>query len=151
MAPALPFLSLALALATAPALSSLLGSIAPQARWLWFVDRLALVSVGAVLLAAILLFGRPSRDADMLHDVARIGTIVPRGELVSAPEQLWNEWNLQSYLLRYHAISIDAGPTPHRWRIGSGHDGPVGYEPIPLTTRTYTLWRRQEGSRGAGQ
>jgi hypothetical protein len=98
-----------------------------------------------------MLFGRPSRDVDMLHDVALIGATVPHGEVVGSPESLWNEWNLQSYLLRYHAISMDSGPTLHAWRNGPGTGDPPGYEHVPIATRSYGLWRRIELTPGAGQ
>ena len=72
---------------------------------------------GRVALASVLLFGRPSRDADMLHDVDRIGALVPPARLIASEPGHWARWNLQCYLMRRHFISIDPEGRGHAWAL----------------------------------
>ena len=79
----------------------------------------------------------------MLHDVALIGTVVPEHTLVGADAELWSEWNLQSYLMRDHFISIGRGYSGERWHLGMpGAPRPnADLEPVALPLRHYQLWQ----------
>ncbi|MBK9274996.1 MAG: glycosyltransferase family 39 protein [Flavobacteriales bacterium] len=145
--PAFPPIALGLALWSAPALERLLERIALRRG----LARGLSVAGGAALLTAlatsVLLWGRPGRDADMLHDVARIGATVPQGTLVGCAPELWEQWNLQGYLLRYHDISLDPHGRPHSWFLAPvGNDLPGECHPEGTALRTLRLARCTHGS-----
>jgi hypothetical protein len=104
------------------------------------------LSLAAVLLAAVLFFGKPSRDAELLNDTALIGGVVPPHALVSAEQPVLDQWNFQSYLMRYHFISLTGKPDQPFAVTVEGSPGPVGYERLPLATERIHLWRRARTS-----
>ncbi|MBL7962852.1 MAG: glycosyltransferase family 39 protein [Flavobacteriales bacterium] len=136
--PALGPLALAIGLASLPALAALMERMSMGPRKGLAVSGMALLAVALVL--AGLGWGKPGRDADMLHDVAVIGTQVPEGSVIGAHADLWEEWNLQCYLLRYHRIGIDPTDKPRSFRLlRTGHPAPPDCIPMALDLRTYTL------------
>lgn len=145
MAPALPLLALAIALFSAPALSTLLGRIRPDAALSRGIRSFAVAALAGVALASVLLFGRPSRDADMLHDVDRIGALVPPHGLIASEPGHWARWNLQCYLMRRHFISIDPEGRGHAWAL-SDLQAPADslrWTEVDAGLRTLRLWQRR--------
>lgn len=106
-----------------------------------------LSALGGVVLSAVLCFGKPSRDAELLNDTALVGTVVPAHRLVSAEQSVLDQWNFQSYLMRYHFISLTGKPGQPFAVTVAGSPGPAGYEPVPLATERIRLWQR--AGRGA--
>jgi hypothetical protein len=51
--------------------------------------------------------GETKRDKELLTDIYAFGKFIPRGEIVSIPVEMWNDWNLQTYSVRYNYISLD--------------------------------------------
>jgi len=115
--PAFPPIALGLAWWSAPAVAHLLERAEQRQVWLKGMQRAGMLLVAIALTAAALLWGRPARDADMLRDVAIIGERVPAGSLVGADPVLWEQWNLQGYLLRYHDISLDISGRSSPWHL----------------------------------
>ncbi len=145
--PAFPPIALGLALWSAPALTRLLDLLALRRRLPKGLSFAGGTVLFASVAASVLLWGRPGRDADMLHDVARIGAIVPRGALIGCAPELWEHWNLQGYLLRYHDISLDPRGRPHAWAISTvGADLPEGCAPRDAGLRTLRLGACTSGS-----
>jgi hypothetical protein len=57
---------------------------------------------------------------------------------------VWQEWNLQCYLMRGHFISLSRNAGTE-WRLTEGPEAPpAGYRRIDLGTRVYTVWQRTE-------
>lgn len=106
------------------------------------MNAFAVASLAGVVLAAGLFFGTPSRDAELLNDTALIGEVVPAHALVSAEQPVLDQWNLQSYLMRYHFISLTGKPDQPFAVTVEGSPGPAGYERLPLATERIHLWRR---------
>ena len=144
MVAALPFVSTAIACMAAPSVAHLLERTSQGLRrGLLFAGR---AGVAAVIVCCALLFGKPSRDVDLLHDVDLLGRALPAHTLVSVGPEQWEEWNLQSYLIRFHAISVSSRPGA-AWHLTAGEGAPpAGYRPVPLPTRHYRLWQRAEGT-----
>lgn len=142
-------LALGLALWSASPLASLLDRLGKRTGTMRAMRGLAVTALVGVIAASVLLWGRPGRDADMLHDVALIGSVVPEHTLMGADAELWSEWNLQSYLMRDHFISIGRGYSGERWHLGMpGALKPhTDLEPVPLPLRHYQLWQGP-GDRG---
>jgi hypothetical protein len=150
MVAALPLISVGLACWAAPGL--LAWSVRPglghRAK-----TRLRLVGQAGVLgalISAVVLFGRSSRDADLLHDVDLIGAELPDQALVGVPGAVWDQWNLQSYLMRYHFVSLTVDARTAWWLTQGSGPAPEGYEPVPIPTRTLRLWRLSPQGAGVG-
>ena len=114
-----------------------------------FVRFTGMAACFAALVVAVLLFGKPARDEALLADVAMLGAELPQGSLIGVAPELWNSWNLQGYLMRYHTISLDAGRNGHPWSIGPKEGAPpTGYVPTPVVLRTLALYRSTSASNG---
>ena len=138
MMPALPVIAIGLALWIAPAVHRMLMKASEKVikvvRWSGIA-----ITAGAMV-AAIMLFGKPHRDADMLHDVDLIGATLPDRALIGVPEEMWNEWNLQTYFMRRHSISI-AHSIGTKWFLTKKNDRPeMDARPVELDLRVYELW-----------
>ncbi len=52
--------------------------------------------------------GETKRDKELLHDVYAIGKVIPKGEIVCIPNEIYNDWNFQTYMVRFNYISLKA-------------------------------------------
>lgn len=148
MVAALPLVSMGLACLAAPAVLHLTDGLGERGRRI--VLRAGQVALAGVLIASVFLFGRPSRDADMVHDVDRLGAALPAHALVSVESSVLQEWNLQCYLMRGYFISLTSSPG-REWTLTRTEDAPpAGYSKVDLDTRAYALWRR-DGASGPAQ
>ena len=79
----------------------------------------------------------------MLHDVYVIGKVVPSHTTVSVPDfETWNQWDLQSYFMRYFNISLD-DKTRNQYLLierKKSETAPEDYELVPLETLRYDLF-----------
>jgi hypothetical protein len=139
MAAALPIMALAVALWSAPALTGLLARLGPAHAVVRVCRWIAVMVLAATGVTTVLVAGDPARDADMLHDVALIGGELPQGARVAVQPSLWNEWNLQGYLMRYHFISLDPHAPMEGYYIGTESPMPAAGKVTP-DTRSYHLW-----------
>jgi len=143
--PSLPFFAVGFALLTAPYIY----------RWMLRIKaggqlQKILVVFGFLLLASALIFsfmqvGKTRRNTEMLHDVYAIGKVVPLHTTVSVPDfETWNQWDLQSYFMRYYNISLD-DQTQNRFLLIDRklHQNTVsGYTRVPLETYRYALYEK---------
>jgi len=114
-APSYPFYVLALTLVAAPGCERLASKCA---QWLAAnrndaIARLVLASL--LLLACAVSVSRSGtilRDAGPLHEAARIARHVPTGSIVTWPNDLPVDWQLEAYLFRLHQISLRPSPSP---------------------------------------
>lgn len=109
MTPALPFFAIGLSMLIAPYATILVAKVSGSRN-----GYKSLLITGVVILLFSLGFtasqiGKTSRNKELLHDVYAIGKIVPEYSVVSIPNNpdVWNQWDLQCYLIRYFNISID--------------------------------------------
>jgi len=145
MAAALPIVAIATALWSAPALVRVLEGWSPKSRSMQVVQVLAGVVISASLLVSLFLFGTTGRDKDLLHDVHQIGELLPPHAKAGLPGSMWNEWSLQTYLMRYHFISVDANNEGSTWYITAKGEVPLdtaSYAQQHIDLRELDLWRR---------
>ena len=106
-----------------------------------------------VLLCLVIIFssfniGKVSRDKNLLHDAYLIGNTVPENSTINIPSEMWNEWSMQCYLIRYFNISLD--PTPIRKNdfvltYKNLPDTSLSvYEKVPLATETFDLYKKRK-------
>jgi len=142
---ALPLVSMALALWSLPFVEGLLARASAHPRVVELVRWTGIVAVVGAIVASAVLFGSPARDAELLRDVHRIGAVVPAHSRVGVPAAMWNEWNLQTYLMRYHFISLDSSEEPLDWYITRPDERPpvaASYRAMDLGLEELVLWRR---------
>lgn len=105
--PALPLFAIGFAMIIAPSICFLIDSSPDQKkRKPYFLAFTVLLFFGS-LFFSFSQKGKFSRNADLLHDVYLIGENIPKGSVVSIPPEIWNQWDLQCYLIRYFQISLD--------------------------------------------
>jgi 4-amino-4-deoxy-L-arabinose transferase-like glycosyltransferase len=89
--------------------------------------------------------GESKRDKELLVDIHAFGKIIPRGEIVSIPMDMWNDWNLQTYSVRYNYISLDGiSGEKHRYLFIRKNLPktlvPESYELYPIQTQYIDLY-----------
>jgi hypothetical protein len=143
---ALPYFALAISVWFAPTLIYLLNKINTQKTVFKIFGYSMVVFLFISIGYSVLQIGNFKRDKDILTDIRAIGSIVPKGEIVSAPRQTWNEWDLQTYFIRYFYISFDIIETEkkHRYFIMQKNlpDSlvPRGYNLYPLKNTRLNLY-----------
>lgn len=112
---ALPYFAMAFALLLAPRLSNLFNQINEKSIGLIAFKYFSIVLLVASFAFAYTCIGKAKRDGEMLQDVYAIGKLFPRGETVSIPSEMWNDWNFQTYMVRYNYISMEVGDTTNKY------------------------------------
>jgi 4-amino-4-deoxy-L-arabinose transferase-like glycosyltransferase len=105
--PSLPFFAIGIALLIAPVTSNLTERINPQKKKFKILLLLCSLLFVATTVFAFMQKGKTSRNQEMLHDVYLIGTVVPKQTTVTIPGNMWDEWDLKCYLVRYFNISVE--------------------------------------------
>jgi hypothetical protein len=143
MSAALPFLSIACALWAAPSLNVLFAG--KEGQWLAAVRWFGILLIVASFIAAFMVYGKPSRNDELLHDVHLIQEKVPRGTLMAIDPALWNDWDLQTSLMRYGAVSVQEKDITGEWFLCAADVTPPagsGFQREELPLQRYSLWRR---------
>ena len=94
---------------------------------------------------ALLQKGKVSRNKELLSDVYKIGSIVPKFATVSIPPEIWAQWDLQCYLIRYYTISLDVNYKNTYCIVykNSNTDSLVNYKKINIQTLEYNLYKKK--------
>lgn len=150
MAAALPIVALSIALWSGPALAAWLSTWSPKGKGVLALKVIGIAAIVAAVGVSIVRFGEVRRDPELLADVHRIGALVPPHALVGLQPELWNDWGLQTYLMRYHFISLDSETSGLPWYITAKEGVPPdpGYMPSGVELNGFTLWTlrtEQEG------
>lgn len=89
--------------------------------------------------------GKTGRNKELLHDVYLFGKIIPTHSTASIPEQMWNQWDLQCYLIRYFSISLETEGISSYLILDKGlyPDAISNYKIIDLETLKYNLYERE--------
>ncbi len=112
---ALPYFAIAFALLLAPRLTNLFNKIDERSAGLKLFKGFAAILLIASLVFVFTSIGKSKRDGEMLQDVYAFGKIIPRGEVVGIPTEMWNDWNFQTYMVRYNYISLEAGDVTNKY------------------------------------
>jgi hypothetical protein len=143
MAAALPCIAIALGLWAAPWLEQIVLRLEGSIKVLRSIQWIGRSAVVGAIAASFFLFGKPLRDKEMLHDVEAIGEVVPEWSVIQAPYAVWDRWNLQTYLMRKHFISLAGTEGDHIWYlIEKNAELPIGYHRVPLNTLEYELLKK---------
>lgn len=105
--PALPFLSIMLSIIFIDDISVQISRINTSTLryklFLGFVSFACIIVIGY----SAMVFGKISRDEEILNDVQKIAKVVGDNVLIHSSYDIYTEWGFQFYLLRYHQIALD--------------------------------------------
>lgn len=142
----LPFFGLGFALLVAPGLQNLICRMKTnQAPFKIFTAFTILMLVGAIVYSAMQK-GKTSRDQAILHDVYLIGEVVPEKAIINIDKNMWNDWSMQCYLIRYFDISVDYNKTEYDFYLSRKSNNSVSREEFEIVTSTmnyYQLYSRK--------
>jgi 4-amino-4-deoxy-L-arabinose transferase-like glycosyltransferase len=142
--PSLPFFAIGISIIIAPLIAGWVGLINTSGM----KHKVFLLSSACLLLFAIVFSGmqagKTSRDKDLLHDVYIIGTVVPKQSLVSITSDMWNNWSLQCYLMRYYNISLESSYKNEYfiWDRTIANDTLANFRKVDIATVQYDLYKR---------
>ena len=110
--PALPFISLAAALAIAPLVSKAIegGSLRKCIGTIGSMPRAMLCGI-VVAIGCVLTLSATPKDAAILEMVKKLTPVFTKGEVVGISEDLSDKWELHAYFERFLHVSLDAGAT----------------------------------------
>jgi len=145
LVPALPFFALSSAILIAPNISKFIREIDTNGNKYKISVTLSILLLLGSITFTVSKFGQSSRHPELIQDVYTIGKTLKKGEVISIPQEMWNEWSLQCYLIRYYNISLDAGKKQAYYLVSKSMqmDSIPGYSKMDLKTQEYDLYKRK--------
>lgn len=142
--PSLPFFAIGMAILVSSVTGGLVEHITPHSRKQKIFMSVCVSLLVGTLIVSFLQKGKTSRKHGLLHDVYLIGKVVPAKSTVSIPEKMWDDWDLQCYLVRYFNISLEKGFNNEYGILERNLDtgAPVDYDKLNIPTIQYDLYRR---------
>ena len=105
----LPFFCLAFALLSLNYFTSLLQNTKFSVSISTVLKSISVILFLCSFIYFSLSVGKTKRDKELLHDVYLCKTFMQKGEVIGIPEAMWNDWNIQTYMVRHHYISLSMG------------------------------------------
>ena len=103
--PAMPFFALAFSFILSEGMNNRISNIKNKLLTVLRISSLVLLVVS--LIYCFFIFGKTSRDVKEISDVHIIGKVIPENSHIAVPGNIYNNWDFQLYLLRYHNITLD--------------------------------------------
>lgn len=144
---ALPWFALGLAMLVAIPLAGWIERIRIGKILFIVLAAIAILPAIGTLSKTISLAGKPREDKEMLNDVSLIGPVAGKFSVIGIPPEMWNEWPLRCYLVRYYHIGLGQGAQPSGYFLCDSaliSKVPQGYEKINLPTARYHLFSKTE-------
>lgn len=144
LAHSLPFFAIGFALIIAPGLLGLINGIKTERTSFKIFKITTVIIFISIIIFSSLQKGKTSRNDDLLHDVYLIGKVIPQHSIINIDKSMWNEWDLQCYLIRHFNICVDPSNNYHDFyliekTIDNIHTDK--YEMVPLITKRYNLYK----------
>ena len=143
--PSLPFFAIGFALLLAVPISEIVFRIAQKKNAFKIIMVVSLLFLVGTLFFSVIRIGGFSRDKDVLQDVYTLGKVIPENTVVNIDDEVYNEWSVHCYLLRYFNISIkpsDKYPTCYYIRKKERKiDSLSNLQLVILPTKKYDLYR----------
>ncbi len=142
----LPFFAIAVAMWLAPRVATLINSINISSAGFNAFKIATIALLGGAIIFTVSQTGNTKRDNDLLSDIYDIGKTVPKGDVVTIPEEMWNDWSLREYLIRNFYISsekcCDKEHTYFIIRKDLPHNlVPQNYSLFPIKTKEVDLYK----------
>ena len=144
--PSLPFFAIGLSILIAPRISPLIEHMEMNTKRYKFTLLTSFSLFIIVCTYSLVQKGKYSREKELLEDVYIIGKNISKKEIISIPNNLWNEWSLQCYLARYHSISLDPNSLREYYltlKNSNKENYPLGYKKVTIDTKLYELYKKE--------
>jgi hypothetical protein len=93
-----------------------------------------------------ILIGTPKRDVEKLHDIKIFAGKIARGEIIRIPESMWNDWELQTNLIRTNYISLSYTEKNARYLLADPPEfaaaDTAGYRRLNWGTVNYVVYEK---------
>ena len=147
LVPSFPFFAVGFSILVSYLISDWIQKINIHSRLFLFVNVFSFALFIGVLVFAYLQMGKTSRDKELLHDIHLIGKYVPNKTLISVPDNVsWNNWQLQTYLMRYYNIGLEVDSV-NNYMIIENSEQKIGfpkYKKIEIGTFRFDLYECRE-------
>ena len=140
--PSLPFFAVGFSILISPSVTGLIKRASIQ-QYRTGIFQIACICIFLFSIAfTILQIGKTNRNKELLHDVYNIGKALPSNSAVSVMTNVWNEWDLQCYLIRYFTISLDPDSAHRYWLFDKTlhNDIPVNLKKLEINTNRFELY-----------
>lgn len=142
--PALPFFGIAFAVFLAKGLDNLILKINPKTFKYFSVFTFSLLLSTIVL--SITLIGKTGRDEQLLIDASKINLAIGENKLIGTPDEIYQKWDFQFYLLRYYNITLDPFPEknqPYKLFDKQNIKDTGNYEKVNVDLEKYILFKKR--------
>lgn len=140
LVPALAYFAIAAAIFNATPVEEFFNKIHQKYYKKMFI--LSLMLFISVIIFSFLQIGKISRDKEILEDIYIIGEKIPRQSIVTTTPELWQDWNVQCYFMRYFIISLDPGKEYDYFVAPKNEKINPNYTKINLPTTKLDLYRK---------
>lgn len=146
--PAFPFFALGFALLMYPYVSVLLDRLRHHAKAIRLLRPVSFVVFLSGVFLTVYFSGSIGRDQNKIHDVRQVLTLMPEGGVLNVHPDLWSDWSLQAYFVRYKHVSADPHfSNPHEYLLmpaNTNNDSlRNNFDVVNLALRDYVLFRRK--------
>lgn len=117
MLTALPFFAIALALLIFPYLSLLINNWNEKSKSFSIFKITSIFLLLTSTTFTVLKFNKYKRDKELLEDIYLFLPLLPQGSIVGLNEDLFQNWNLKNYLIRYKYISSENADNGSKYLI----------------------------------
>jgi hypothetical protein len=143
----LPFFAIGFALLVAPGINELMTKIDTKRKgFLLYKYFSVLLLISSIVFSAGQV-GKISRNRDLIRDARIIGEEIPPYSDLRSDHQIWNNWDLQSYLIRHYNISLYNTDDLHQFYL-TQKNGQVPeiniYEKTGIVLRNFDLYRLKQ-------
>ncbi len=147
----LPLFAIVGALAISSRMKYLTEKINVSGNYFKYARLITIITFLFSLIFTISKVGETKRDKELLTDIYSLRKIIPRGEIVGIPLEMWNDWNLQTYSVRFNYISLDGvSESKHKYFLIRKNLQkklvPSDYELYPIQTQFLDLYIRKNKS-----
>ncbi len=143
LAPILPFLAISVALL----LNELNDKFILLLKSVKLKKYFKIISLTILFISVIFMFsrvGKYGRDKSAQQDYAKIAEITKRGSDVSISTELYDNWTMYAYFMRYYEISITTSEMDYKIILKSDTVFYDNYKEVPVELQNYKLLKRMQ-------
>lgn len=145
--PSLPYFALGFALLFIDPVQRFCQYLSSSARRLNYLKVVTIIVTLTALSLSVSGIGKYSREKDLLQDIEKIAQVVPEHSVLSVTPDVWNNWSIQCYMMRYHFISLDDRDTGNYFLTFNNEQFVnEGFDPINKELKTFNLYKRSISS-----